>query len=53
MQHYDIIVVGAGPSAAFLAYEVIQIDKRKKVLLITLYTKKASMWDTDIMKQRV
>ena len=34
MQHYDIIVVGAGPSAAFLAYEVIQLDKRKKVLLI-------------------
>ena len=34
MQRYDIIVVGAGPSAAFLAYEVIQLDKNKKVLLI-------------------
>ena len=34
MQQYDIIVVGAGPSAAFLAYEVIQLDKSKKVLLI-------------------
>lgn len=34
MKHYDIIVVGAGPSAAFLAYEVIQLDKSKKVLLI-------------------
>ena len=34
MQHYDIIVVGAGPSAAFLAYEVTQLDKSKKVLLI-------------------
>ena len=32
MNHYDIIVVGAGPSAAFLAYEVIQLDKTKKVL---------------------
>lgn len=30
MKHYDIIVVGAGPSAAFLAYEVLQIDKTKK-----------------------
>jgi len=34
MKHYDIIVVGAGPSAAFLAYEVIQLGKNKKVLLI-------------------
>ena len=31
---YDVIVVGAGPSGAFLAYEMIQIDKTKKVLLI-------------------
>ena len=31
---YDIIVVGAGPSGAFLAYEMIQLDKTKKVLLI-------------------
>ncbi len=34
MENYDIVVVGAGPSAAFLAYEVIQLDKTKKVLLI-------------------
>ena len=34
MKHYDVIVVGAGPSAAFLAYEMIQLDKTKKVLLI-------------------
>jgi len=34
MNNYDIIVVGAGPSAAFLAYEVIQLNKSKKVLLI-------------------
>ena len=34
MKNYDIIVVGAGPSAAFLAYEAIQLDKSKKILLI-------------------
>ena len=34
MKHYDVIVVGAGPSAAFLAYELIQLDKNKRVLLI-------------------
>ena len=34
MKHYDVIVVGAGPSAAFLAYEMIQLDKNKRVLLI-------------------
>lgn len=34
MKHYDIIVVGGGPSSAFLAYEMIQLDKTKKVLLI-------------------
>ena len=34
MKNYDIIVIGAGPSAAFLAYEVIQLDKTKKVLLV-------------------
>ena len=34
MKHYDVIVVGAGPSAAFLAYEMIQLDKTKKVLLV-------------------
>lgn len=31
---YDVIVVGAGPSGAFLAYEMVQLDKTKKVLLI-------------------
>jgi len=34
MKNYDVIVVGAGPSAAFLAYEMIQLDKTKKVLLV-------------------
>ncbi len=34
MKKYDIIVVGAGPSAAFLAYEAIQLNKSKKILLI-------------------
>ena len=34
MNKYDIIVVGAGPSAAVLAYEAIQLNKNKKILLI-------------------
>lgn len=31
---YDLIVVGMGPSAAFLAYELIQLNNYKNVLLI-------------------
>ena len=31
---YDLIVVGMGPSAAFLAYELIQLKSDKKILLI-------------------
>lgn len=31
---YDLVVVGMGPSAAFLAYELIQLDNYKNVLLI-------------------
>ena len=31
MNNYDIIVVGAGPSAAFFAYEVIQLNKNKRI----------------------
>ena len=31
---YDVIVVGMGPSAIFCAYELIQLKKYKKVLLI-------------------
>ena len=34
MKKYDLIVVGAGPSGVFLAYEMLQLDKTKKVLLI-------------------
>ena len=34
MKNYDVIVVGAGPSGVFLAYEMLQLDKTKKVLLI-------------------
>lgn len=34
MKDYDVIVVGAGPSGVFLAYEMLQLDKTKKVLLI-------------------
>ncbi|MDO4963404.1 MAG: FAD-binding protein [bacterium] len=31
---YDLIVVGMGPSAAFLAYELIQLNSSKNILLI-------------------
>ncbi len=31
---YDVIVVGAGPSAVFFAYEMIEKQSKKKVLLI-------------------
>ncbi|MBR2248395.1 MAG: FAD-binding protein [Bacilli bacterium] len=34
MNKYDVIVVGMGPSSAFFAYEMIKLDKSKKVLLI-------------------
>ena len=30
---YDLIVVGMGPSAAFLAYELIELNNYKNVLL--------------------
>lgn len=31
---YDVIVVGMGPSSAFMAYELIQLGKAKNILLI-------------------
>jgi hypothetical protein len=34
MQKYDIIVIGMGPSSIFLAYEMVKLNKNKKVLLI-------------------
>ena len=34
MQKYDVIGVGMGPGAVFMAYEMIKIDKSKKILLI-------------------
>lgn len=34
MQKYDVIAVGMGPGAVFMAYEMTKIDKSKKVLLI-------------------
>ena len=33
-EKYDVIVVGMGPSSVFMAYELIQLGKAKKVLLI-------------------
>lgn len=32
--YYDVILVGAGPSAVFLAYELIQLNSKKRVLII-------------------
>lgn len=34
MKKYDAIVIGMGPSAVFLAYELIQKKKAKNILLI-------------------
>ena len=34
MEKFDVIVVGMGPSAIFLAYELVKQGKGKKVLLI-------------------
>ena len=34
MEKYDLIVVGMGPSSIFLAYELIQKNTNKKILLI-------------------
>ena len=31
---YDAIVVGMGPGSIFFAYEMIQLNKSKKILLI-------------------
>ena len=31
---YDLVVVGMGPSAVFLAYELIQLNNYNNVLLI-------------------
>ena len=34
MQKYDVIVVGMGPSSIFFAYEMVKLNKNKKILLI-------------------
>ena len=34
MNKYDLIIVGAGPSGVFLAYEMIKQNSNKKILLI-------------------
>ena len=33
-ENYDVIIIGMGPSSIFCAYELIQLKKYKKVLLI-------------------
>lgn len=34
MEKYDVIVVGMGPSSIFFAYEMVKLNKNKKILLI-------------------
>ena len=34
MRKYDVIVVGMGPSSIFFAYEMIKLNKNKKILII-------------------
>ncbi len=34
VENYDVIVVGMGPSSVFMAYELIQLGKARKILLI-------------------
>ena len=34
MEKYDLIIVGAGPSGVFCAYELIKKNKLKNVLII-------------------
>ena len=31
---YDIIAIGMGPGAIFMAYEMVKLNKNKKILLI-------------------
>ena len=31
---YDLIIIGAGPSGIFMAYELIKLGNTKKVLII-------------------
>ena len=34
MKKYDVIIIGAGPSGIFCAYELIQKNKAQNILLI-------------------
>ena len=34
LKHYDVVIVGAGPSGIFTAYELTKISPEKKVLII-------------------
>lgn len=33
-EKYDVVVIGAGPSGVFLAYELIKLNSKKKILMI-------------------
>ena len=34
MKNYDVIIIGAGPSGIFCAYELIHANKDLKILMI-------------------
>ena len=34
MKNYDVIIIGAGPSGIFCAYELIHANKELKILMI-------------------
>ena len=34
MQNYDVIIIGAGPSGIFCAYELIKGNKDLKILMV-------------------
>ena len=34
MKNYDVIIIGAGPSGIFCAYELINANKDLKILMI-------------------
>ena len=43
MLNYDIIIIGAGPSGIFCAYEILEHKKDLKVLMIEKGSRTASV----------
>ena len=40
MKNYDVIIIGAGPSGIFCAYELIHAKKDMKILKLSLISMK-------------